>query len=328
MKKVNFNQLKNVKTPENWIENAINIPDKKNNAPFYFRPRFIATAASVVLCCALSLLIFTNIGSDLSAFPVAKPTDSVNIPSTQGEYKGEAPTDSQDNQNGVSEQLQGSTDTIFGNLFENGTVLIGQPVTEPKENGSGTFPTKNPSQGTTQQNPQKPTSGTTIKPTTATSGDPTAPPVTEPTEAPTTATPPRVDPTLPTDEPYFPTGSTDVEMTEENLSSTQGWWGEPDYVQPIIYLDMTDNVCFDISNTVYCHLMSCKSGETYSSYFSDDEVCTIRRLIGKTMLVYDAGKMLNRAIPAGYYHIYFYDDSGNYVRSTANLSSDICIISI
>lgn len=57
MNDFDFEQLKNLKTPENWIENAINIPSKKNKSlPLWLRPTAISSAAAVVLVVAAVLM--------------------------------------------------------------------------------------------------------------------------------------------------------------------------------------------------------------------------------------------------------------------------------
>lgn len=57
-----FSQLKSFKTPENWIEAAINIPKKKKPSPFILRPYVIGTAASLVIVAAAVLTILLSSG--------------------------------------------------------------------------------------------------------------------------------------------------------------------------------------------------------------------------------------------------------------------------
>ena len=57
-----FSQLKSFKTPENWIETAINIPQKKKPLPFILRPYVIGTAASLVIVAAAVLTILLSSG--------------------------------------------------------------------------------------------------------------------------------------------------------------------------------------------------------------------------------------------------------------------------
>ena len=57
-----FSQLKSFKTPENWIETAVNIPQKKKPLPFILRPYVIGTAASLVIVAAAVLTILLSSG--------------------------------------------------------------------------------------------------------------------------------------------------------------------------------------------------------------------------------------------------------------------------
>lgn len=57
MNEFDFTQMKNLKAPEEWVENAVNIPKKKQKSVFVFlRPQFIGSAAAVVLVTAAVLM--------------------------------------------------------------------------------------------------------------------------------------------------------------------------------------------------------------------------------------------------------------------------------
>ncbi len=57
MNEFDFTQLKNLKTPAEWVEAAVNIPQKKQKPVFVFlRPQFIGSAAAVVLVTAAVLM--------------------------------------------------------------------------------------------------------------------------------------------------------------------------------------------------------------------------------------------------------------------------------
>ncbi len=53
-----FRQLKDLRTPEEWIENALLIPQKKNKPPFLFRPSVIGAAASLLIIATAALTLF------------------------------------------------------------------------------------------------------------------------------------------------------------------------------------------------------------------------------------------------------------------------------
>lgn len=67
MKEFNFNTLRDLPVPENWIENALSIPEQEEQrpaaVPFWRKPRFIAMAASMVLVSALSIALFLTMGT-------------------------------------------------------------------------------------------------------------------------------------------------------------------------------------------------------------------------------------------------------------------------
>ena len=86
MKEFNFNTIKNLSVPEQWIENALLIPEAEDHRlavipltnrhceesaepttrlsqPFWRKPRFIAMAASLMLVTALSIALFLSMGN-------------------------------------------------------------------------------------------------------------------------------------------------------------------------------------------------------------------------------------------------------------------------
>lgn len=80
-----FRQLKAVTTPQSWIDNALNIPNKKNKKPFPLMT-VIGTAAGIAVAVAASLFIFFTV----SRAPVAVPPEytvpqTVTVPVTIGE---------------------------------------------------------------------------------------------------------------------------------------------------------------------------------------------------------------------------------------------------
>ena len=60
MTEKDFGQLKGVRTPEEWIDKALLIPNKKNK-PFLFRPSVIGAAASLLVIAAAALTLFFNL---------------------------------------------------------------------------------------------------------------------------------------------------------------------------------------------------------------------------------------------------------------------------
>lgn len=86
MDNFNFDKLKSVKTPESWIENAVNIPNRKRKTvPFYFKAYAVGSAAAFVVLTAvlLTLLFHTDGGSPVKPERHA-PIVSQTYETTQG----------------------------------------------------------------------------------------------------------------------------------------------------------------------------------------------------------------------------------------------------
>ncbi len=299
MKKVNFNQLKNAKTPESWIENAINIPQRnKKFIPFYLKPYFIASAASVVLCCALSLFVFANLGNDVSVLPVSNPTDS--ITSTQNlSNPSDLNADSSSQAitgNGIA---QGTTDP-FGNL------IFLQPVTEPNENNNSQ--NNSGSKGNLGAAIQPSSNGNTnhSKPYTPTSGLNTEPP-----EEPVTAKPTSVPSVKPTQKPtQMPTQvQTAVPIVPETTQCTEPSPETLPFTYDIFFLP-SHNTDFNLSGNVYCHVEP-KNGFGCTESFTDEELCTRKGSGSSIRFLYNPSEKYGDYIAMGDYYITFYDNSGH-----------------
>lgn len=188
-----FRQLKSVRTPEEWIENALMIPRKKNKPPFLLRPSVIGAAASLLIIAAAALTLFLNLRqlpepSPPTVFQTVTPTDTsaavtetvqVASPSTT------QPTAAPSSPSTAAVSQAPSSSQSAPNV---------SPVLSPTVK-----PTVSPTVSPTVKPTVSPTVSPTVKPTAA----PTVPatyatqPLTEPTEAKPTvpatvpATPPR-----------------------------------------------------------------------------------------------------------------------------------------
>lgn len=70
MNEFDFSQLNSLKTPDRWIESAINIPKKKHEPLIIrLRPYIIGTAASVVVVAAVLLTLLFNSGGESPLAP-------------------------------------------------------------------------------------------------------------------------------------------------------------------------------------------------------------------------------------------------------------------
>lgn len=89
MKKLNFNGLKSIETPDSWIKNAAAIPDQTDASHRVSPLRSAVIAASFVLVAALSVSAFLIFGNRNTA-----PVASAPIRETQTAAKSESPTQS------------------------------------------------------------------------------------------------------------------------------------------------------------------------------------------------------------------------------------------
>ena len=305
MNKLNFNELKNIKTPEDWIEKVVNIPmENKKPKHFYLSQYFIGSVACLVVCCVISLVLFFKF-SDIPTIPVSPVVHTTeNSQSTsQSTYFENQITDdtvssnsvSQENnesgnntdfQNGGLTQLpstfqsttQGNTtSTQSTTVNDNGTV-----ATEPCEK-----PTQSPTQGSTQTQTQSPTQ----KPTDDSIHQEamTIPGYTEPNL-----------PEPPTDLPWFDDPS---EPPTEGFASP--------YYSGVISISLDENGKFSKSDNLYCHIKS-YSGYVHTDTNNSTTIMTIWNNNGQFVAEYNpTSKGLSLA--TGYYYIIICDDYGNSV---------------
>lgn len=251
----NFDSFRNLKAPQKWIENAINIPKTSNKkAPVFFvkYSRQLATVACLVLVCTLSLAFYFM--HDNTA-PIAKnpmPTQTKehtvqNDNQTQNttHNSNNDKNSNNDNNNSFNIIVPVPDDTKNDNKPEKPT----KPQSPSKPNNpqdpsleNPTDPVENPTQAPTQPT-QKPTEKPTERPTN--------PPTQEPTELrpqkphkPTE--PPTEEPTVPTDDdpPASPPPASPPSNPGEGSSGA----------------DCTFYTCFpssllDSSNIVFCSVV-------------------------------------------------------------------------
>ena len=184
MNKLNFDSLNNIKAPEQWIKNAVAIPEtsvKKRGFPHYR----IAAAASIVLASVIGLLTFLLFGNHA---PIELRDNAVdNVSSTDAAGDGSFPDD--------------------GELPNLGTILPTLPRVDPTGTaGDPVIETPAQSKATrekpsaTQPTEKGHSGGVTVSPTKI---------ATEPQGAPSTQAPEPTDPPLPTEPPKPPTPTED-----------------------------------------------------------------------------------------------------------------------
>ena len=170
-----FRQLKDLRTPEEWIENALLIPQKKNKPPFLFRPSVIGAAASLLIIATAALTLFLN----LRQLPE---------PTTQTVLQTVTPTDTSATAKETVHTTQTATTQPTAVSSSPSTAAVMQTPSSSQSaqavspsgssNSSSTpLPTVKPTVSPTVS----PTASPTVKPT----GSPTVPPTVKPTAAPT-----------------------------------------------------------------------------------------------------------------------------------------------
>ena len=170
-----FRQLKDLRTPEEWIENALLIPQKKNKPPFLFRPSVIGAAASLLIIATAALTLFLN----LRQLPE---------PTTQTVFQTVTPTDTSATTTETVQATRPSTTQPTAVSSSPSTAAVMQTPSSSQSaqavspsgssNSSSTpLPTVKPTVSPTVS----PTASPTVKPT----GSPTVPPTVKPTAVPT-----------------------------------------------------------------------------------------------------------------------------------------------
>ncbi len=131
MNRLNFDNLKNIDVPSEWIENAVKIPhtyQKNRTSSFLKLSRIITTAACFVCISAVSFLLFSMNGFPNTPVAVQEPTTSAAKSSDE-----ESTVDSY-NPNG---------EKTSGHIDLNGTE--GTTLSNSGWDGKGNFVTANPS---------------------------------------------------------------------------------------------------------------------------------------------------------------------------------------
>lgn len=307
MNRLNFDKLNSIKTPDEWLENAVNIPDRKKSPllHFYRHTSFLASAACVALCTIVGIIILFNAAPDKSLPSNNNAVSTIVITDNEGNtiiskvYTDTLQNNSEHNENSTENQRRGG--------------LITQTVTEPTESknekatdSSGNFPKATHSSKPDNTSPnssggEKQTSPTTgVLATENTEETKTNCSATVPVEEPDT-TPPQID--YPTKEPA--------------LVYTNS-----------IYFHVDLNSDFDFSNTVGCHIKDSYGNGLYpynSAYEKcdfvggstgwddmpqEENICFVYNNKGPSKIIY------------GLYELTFYDINGNTVTRTVNLSDN------
>ena len=236
-----FEKLKNVKTPDSWIEAAVNIPEKKQKQmPILFKPSVIGSAAAVfiVVITLFVLLFHTGSSAPLTQKPQL-PVSQTNAVTTAILPNGTSGTD----ETVAVEQTDPSGGTIATDFVPaaqtttEGSAAANSPSTTPTEQGTA-LPSTNPQERTE--------------------------PI-EPTDQPTQAAPtgPAVKPSTPiepTTDAVQPTTATSQVHTEPSDTFYKG----------MILLKIIDTSPFYEDGWLYVHITD-RDGKAFSKKFSSTE---------------------------------------------------------
>lgn len=302
MKETNFNQLKSVKTPDSWIEKAVNIPKtNKKPIPFFIKPYFIGSVACLVICCVLSLLVFFNFNNSapVPVAPVDKTSDSQNDTSANVS-DSTLPTE-----NPNSNQISDSTYLGFISPFTS--------YTNPINNNSNSIVSGETTPSTSKNSSTSPSSATqSNNPTpgaTSSNSSTTKPVATEPTESPQVTEPNTKPPIVnPTEYPTISGGPTkNPQAPVEN------------YFYGGISFNAKENSVFSQYDNLYCHIVSI-NGASYSSKFSSAEKAT-KTMTGNSFIANYVPTLKNINLLYGEYYVIFYDEHGHSLTYTCYLGS-------
>lgn len=239
MNKANFDSLKHIKAPQDWLDKAAAIPEtavQKRSAFPLFR---VAMAASVVLVSVIGLLVFLFFGGGSAPVAIRESGDSATAVSD---------TETEDSQAGQSGTKSGGTEpaetiAVLSTDAQGNTVITYQE--KPAATGSGTQPT-----------------GSALSPT-----EPVASTNPRATEKKAPTTPPTEHPPAPTQTPD-PTPSPADDPTEAQTPTEI--WLSPESV--VSFSATFDAALLDEGETVYCIVMKegyawASSGKQKADYF-------------------------------------------------------------
>lgn len=313
MNKKNFNSISQFSVPQNWIDDALNIPveeNKKKPILFVKFSRTFAAVACLVLVCCVSLMLFFL--TDDNATPIYKPTQGVTSESETTET-----VSSENSSETIADTSNGETDYI-------GFIEPTEENISPNGTQSGENSSVNPSVRPTTEPTDKPIVGPTVKPTIEPSEDITEPVPTEPTSPPT-----EPDYPMPTVNPSYSPVPTEpiVEPTEP----TEPWDPVPTEPMPPVvvptvkptenYNDIkvvggihTDKITS--SGKVYCRFYDSNGNLLGSKNLFDSSHLTEIRESGAAITTVCYYPYRNNLITKdGYYTYEFYNSDGIVLRS-------------
>lgn len=299
MNRLNFDMLKSIKTPDEWLEKAVNIPNKQKMIPLYRHTSFLISAACITLCMIVGIIIL------FADVPDGTPISGKMLSETVRIYDESIPITTP-NSTIKSDISQSSSESISPATDNNGKAQLTQTVTEPSENKAGnqTSDISDGNQTVTGNSsgnaPSIPNEGK--NPSDNDNPDETRTPCSD-TENPTSDIRPDTKPIY--------TKPSEILPCEE-------------YDNPI-YLHLKGDSAFVYSDTVGCHIKKI-DGENLYPLNSEYERCDVTggssgwEEVEDICIIYHNNGP--KAIEFGLYEITFYDVKGNKITRTVNFSDN------
>lgn len=157
MKNVNFDSLTNIKAPEQWIENALNIPKtvgaEKAKPLFIIKhARTLAAVASLVFVSVISIVLFLSNDSVTPQIEPETQETKATISSVQADYS----TQSSDNKTKPSKTENKNQNNTVKAPTEKYEEIEPPESTQPQRPTSGSGDTEEPTKPTKPTNPTTP----------------------------------------------------------------------------------------------------------------------------------------------------------------------------
>ncbi len=150
----NFDSLKNLKAPDSWIENAMQIPKLQEKKPIFFirYSRHLMAVACLVLVCAVSLIIVLqkDDGKILVVDPDLQTTVTEHHTETKNTIETESSTDSKENNTQTNKENTPIQNTVTENGgaphedTQNAVTPTENENTQETENPTDVIPTDSP----------------------------------------------------------------------------------------------------------------------------------------------------------------------------------------
>lgn len=296
MNRVNFDKLKSIKTPDEWLEKVVNIPKKQKAIPFYRHTSFLASAACIALSIISGIIILfadvpdkSPVSNKMLSETVRTADESIPITTPNSTIKSNISQNSSDSKNLTSDNKSEEQ--------------ITQTVTEPSENNS-----KNQSSDFSDGSNTATGNSSRVNDSLILNGGGNANSneINDETRTPCSATENPTSNIRPDTRPIY-TKPSEILPCEE-------------YDNPI-YLHLKGDSTFVYSDIVGCHIKEI-GGENLYPLNSDYERCDVTggssgwEYVEDICIIYHNNGP--KAIEFGLYEITFYDVKGNKITRTAN----------